>query len=196
MRIHRTSSAGLVAVALALALAFAACTSDSTGAGGTTTPTSVPTSPPASPLESPSNTGSPKPTATASPILEDGRSFVYVKKVDVGMGAPSLTFDLALFYTGDEANQIAGDRGDEVPVPNDVYIVNDNPKLRTLPFADDAEVLVYDWHACCDNHTSMTVDRWAGYVDAPTRRFHGKLSPYWITVRGGEIVKAEEQYLP
>jgi hypothetical protein len=194
MRIHRTSSAALLAVALALT--GVACTSSSPDAGDTPVPTSASISPSASPQESPSGTTSPKPTATAPPILENGRSFVYVKKVDVGMGTSSLTFDLALFYTGDEANQIAGERGDEVPVPNDVYIVNDNPKLRTLPFAGDAEVLVYDWHACCDNYTSMTVDRWAGYVAAPTRRFHGKLSPYWITVRGGEIVKAEEQYLP
>jgi hypothetical protein len=192
MRIHPTSSAGIVA--LTFALTGAACTSGSTDAGGSPIPTPTSTSASASPRESPSVTKSPKPSATASPILEDGRSFVYVKRVDAS--APSLTFDIALFYTGEKANQIAGERGDEVPVPNDVYIVNDNPMLRTLPFADGAQFLSYDWRACCDNYTSMTLDRWAGYVAAPTRRFHGKLSPYWITVRGGEIVKIEEQYLP
>jgi hypothetical protein len=192
MRIHRTSSAGLLA--LALAASGAACTSSSTDAGGTPTPTATSASASSSPRESPSSTKSPKPSATASPILEDGRSFVYVKRVDAS--APSLTFDLALFYTGEKANQIAGERGGEVPVPNDVYIVNDNPMLRTLPFADGARFFSYDWRACCDTYTPMTLDRWAAYVAAPTRRFHGKLSPYWITVRGGEVVKVEEQYLP
>jgi hypothetical protein len=181
-----------VPLLLAFALTGAACTSDSTDTVGTPLPTAASATSAASPGDLPSDTGSPTPTST--PVLEDGRSFVYVKSVDAGL--PSLTFDLAYFYSGEEANQIAGERGDEVPVPNDVYIVNDNPKLRTLPFAADAEVLVYDWHECCDTYTPITVDRWAAYVDAPTRRFHGSTSPYWLTVRDGEIVKAQEQYLP
>ena len=40
-------------------------------------------------------------------------------------------FDLACFYTGEEANEQAAQRGDEVPVPNDVYIVNDNTTIQT-----------------------------------------------------------------
>ena len=42
-----------------------------------------------------------------------------------------MTFDLAYFLTGDAANQAAAEHGDETPVPNDYYIVNDNPSLRT-----------------------------------------------------------------
>ena len=190
MRIPRTSTGGLLV--LALALTGAACTSSTPEASGTPAPTGVATSPTESPSHRPSPSKSPKPSA--SPIVGEGRNFVYVKAVDPV--TPTLTFDLALFYSGEEANQIAGERGDEVPVPNDVYIVNDNAKLRTIPLTADVEILAYDWHTCCDDYTAMTLDRWAGYVAAPTRRFHGATSPYWITVRDGEVVKVEEQYLP
>ena len=176
---------------LALALTAAACTSESsTATGGTPSGSATPTSTSPDPSEtsSPSITSSPSP----EPVIEDGRHFVFVKRTKDG----DMTFDLAEFYTGEEANQIAGERGDEVPVPNDVYIVNDNPKLRTVPVADDAIIRVLDWSQCCDVVDTMSYDRFAGYVAHPTDDFHGASSPYWIRVKGGEIVKVEEQYLP
>ena len=186
MRTRRTT---LPTAALLLALTTAACTGDgSTVADGTDTPTTVPTT--SSPLPEPSETDTSSPVPPA-PVIEDGRHFVFVKRAKGG----NLTFDLAEFYSGEEANEIAQERGDEVPVPNDVYIVNDNPKLRTVPAAD-AKVSVLDWSACCDVIVDLTFDEFAGYVAHPTDDFHGTSSPYWIRVKGGEIVDVEEQYLP
>jgi hypothetical protein len=187
MRFHR-----ILPAATLLLLTAAACTSDSSPvAGATDTPSgsAVPTTSSPGPTESESPSSA---SPTPAPVIEDGRHFVFVKKTK----GTSVTFDLAEFYSGEEANQIAEERGDEVPVPNDVYIVNDNPKLRTVPVSDSAKVKVYDWSKCCDDHTPISFEDFAGYVSDPTNDFHGTLSPYWIRVQGGEIVKIEEQYLP
>ena len=188
MRTRRTT---LPTTALLLALTAAACTGDgSTVAGGTDTPTGTPTTSSPSPKPSETDTSSPAPP-TPAPVIEDGRHFVFVKRAKGG----NLTFDLAEFYSGEEANEIAQERGDEVPVPNNVYIVNDNPKLRTVPAAD-ATISVLDWSSCCDVIVELSFDEFAGYVAHPTDDFHGTSSPYWIRVKAGEIVDVEEQYLP
>ncbi len=191
MRIHRT----LRTTALLVALVATACagkgsrdTSPSASAPATETTTSSP---------SPDATASSGPATSPTPAaeIEDGRHFVFVKAAKTG--APgTVRFDLAYFLTGKEANQAAQDNGDEVPVPNDYYIVNDNPKLRTVPVADDAQVLAYAWSTCCNTYTHLTFDEFAGYVAHPTDDFHGTLSPYWVRVKGGEIVKIQEQFLP
>ena len=111
-------------------------------------------------------------------------------------GDADVTFDLAYLLSGKEAAEAAQEAGDEVPVPNDYYIVNDNPKLRTVPVADGVQVDVYDWSMCCDTHTSIGFDDFTGYVADPTDDFHGAQSPYWLRVRGGEITRIEEQFLP
>ena len=181
----------LPAAALLLALTAAGCTGDSsTVASGTDTPTAVPTTTGPSPEPSETGTSSPAPP-TPAPVIEDGRHFVFVKRAKGG----NLTFDLAEFYSGEEANEIAQERGDEVPVPNDVYIVNDNSTLRKVPAAD-ATISVLNWSSCCDVIVDLTFDEFAGYLAHPTDDFHGTSSPYWIRVKRGEIVDVEEQYLP
>ncbi len=186
-RIRRILPAAVVLVALTAV----ACTNDSpTVATGTDTATAAPTT--SSPSPEPTESESPSSSPTPEPVIEDGRHFVFVKRAKGAV----MTFDLAEFYTGEAANEIAGERGDEVPVPNDVYIVNDNPKLRTVPVAADATIRALKWSQCCDVFIVLTYDEFAGYVAHPTDDFHGTSSPYWIRVQGGEIVKVEEQYLP
>jgi hypothetical protein len=182
VRIHR------ILPAAALVLALAACSSgSSTVTGGPSTGSEGPTSSP-SPVATETGTVEPTP----APEIEDGRHFVFVKRAKGG----SVTFDLAYLLTGKDAEQAAKDAGQELPVPNDYFIVNDNPKLRTVPVADGVKIHVYDWSTCCDTYTSISYDDFAGYISTPTDDFHGTLSPYWLTVRGGSIVKIEEQYLP
>jgi hypothetical protein len=179
------------AAVILLAATAAACTSDTpTVATGTDTATAVPTT--SGPSAEPTESESPSSSPTPEPVIEDGRHFVFVKRMKDG----GMTFDLAEFYTGEAANEIAGERGDEVPVPNDVYIVNDNPKLRTVPVAADSTIRALKWSQCCDVFVELSYDEFAGYVAHPTDDFHGASSPYWIRVQDGEIVKVEEQYLP
>jgi hypothetical protein len=184
----------LPAVALLLVVTTAACSDDgSTAATVTQSAESATSSPTGQPSESPSPEPSESPTP--EPVIEDGRHFVFVKKGRAG-DPDTLTFDLAIFLTGKAADQAAAEAGDEVPVPNDVYIINDNPKLRTVPVAPTAKILLLKWSECCDVLVSVAFDQFAGYLTDPTDDFHGKLSPYWIRVKGGEIVKIEEQFLP
>ena len=196
MRMHRT----LLAVVLLLAPGLSSCTGgDSSVAAGspsvhTESRTIEPTAP-SSPSPGTSESSSPETSPAPEPVIEDGRHFVFVEKVKTG-SHDTVTFDLAYFLTGDEANQAAQDNGDEVPVPNDVYIVNDNPKLRTVAVADTAKILAIEWSRCCDAFAQLTFDEFAGYVAHPTEDFHGKLSPYWVRVHAGKIVKIQEQYLP
>jgi hypothetical protein len=182
----------LPAVVLLLAVTAAACTDDGSTAATVTTSTEPTTpSPSADATTSPSSVTTPSP----EPVIEDGKHFVFVKKGKAG-DPDTLTFDLAIFLTGHEAEQAAAEAGDEVPVPNDVYIINDNPKLRTVPLAPTAKILLLKWSQCCDVFVPVDFERFAGYLTDPTNDFHGTLSPYWVRVQGGQIVKVQEQYLP
>jgi hypothetical protein len=138
--------------------------------------------------------------ATAPETLADGTYFGFFESIDVGTGVTQ--FDLACFYTGEEANQQAAARGDEVPVPNDVYIVNDNPATRAVPLDPSAKLLLIDWNACCETGPGATLDAFASslghrrFVEIDGWRYAGSLSPYWVTIANGQIVGIEEQFLP
>lgn len=143
----------------------------------------------------PSEPVTPRPSESESPILEDGRHFVYVQTaIRPDGGATRVRFDLAYFLTGSEAEAAAADHGDELT--NDYYIVNDNPRLRILPLADEVEVEFVPNDLCCELQQG-DIDAWLESVLAtnPTD-YGGKDVPWWITVEGGEITRIEQQYLP
>jgi len=137
---------------------------------------------------------------TAPTILPDDTYFGYVQRLDTVSGA--MAFDLACFYTGDEANQQAAARGDEVPVPNDVYIVNDNTTIRNLTVDPSAKLKLIDWNQCCDPTPGADLDDFASalgndaFVEAGGRSYAGSLSPYWVTIENGIVTRIEEQFLP
>jgi hypothetical protein len=139
--------------------------------------------------------GTPAPT-----VLPDGTYFGYVQSIDTASGA--LAFDLACFYTGEEANEQAAQRGDEVPVPNDVYIVNDNTKIRNLTVDPSVELVVLDWNSCCEPKPGADLDDFASalgnddFVEIGGRSYAGSLSPYWLTIEDGVVSRIEEQFLP
>lgn len=179
----------VAAVGLLVALVTAACARQAYRSG--------PTGPRSTPPPEPSASVEPSGTPAAAPALEDGRHFGYIRSVDPG--AMTLRFDLARFLTGEEANAAAAENGDEVPVPNDYYIVNDERRLRTLPIDPGAEILVIDWNRCCE----LVPGELAPFLDAFKIRdppwdamYQGRRAPYWITVRGGAVVRIEVQYLP
>jgi hypothetical protein len=136
----------------------------------------------------------------APDTLPDGRYFGYVESLDTA--SRTMAFDLACFYSGEEANRQAAARGDEVPVPNDVYIVNDNTKVRTLKVHPDADLVLIDWNACCEPSPGATMQAFASAVDAGDFtevagfRYAGTLSPYWVTIGDGQVVEIDEQFLP
>jgi hypothetical protein len=188
----------------ALALVLAACARDEPASGGTAPTTTAPTGVTA-PTGPTATTGPTAPTGpTAEPPteaeLEDGRHFGFVEAVDVA-GA-TIEFDLAYFLTGEDANEAAAERGLETPVPNDYFIVNDNPRLRTLALAPDLELALLDWANCCDEFFQGDLEAFAAAIDSGEQVtvgddvYQGVASPYWLTVEGGVVVRIEEQYLP
>jgi hypothetical protein len=168
-----------------------------TGATGTTNPTGT-TGPTGT-----GPTGATPPTGatdtTIPPRLEDGEHFGFIDKVSP---APqTMVFDLAYFFTGDEANDVAAERGDEVPVPNDYYIVNDNPRLRKLALAPDVEIVLIDWNTCCDQTFLGDLDTFAdamegSFVEIDGQIYGGSGSPYFLTVEDGLVTRIQEQFLP
>jgi hypothetical protein len=183
------------ALAAVLVAGLAGCKAASAGTGqaaGPASSASAGLSDEASPAASAS--------ASAAPVLPDGRSPVYLTAIDTTKR--TLTFDLIEFLTGDaakkawqKANPGSGQDGPD----NDYFIVNDNPKLRTLPVADPVQLLVLDLSA------GGVATKPIAFADAPAYFASVKpdpsvhrltWTPFWITVKNGQITKMEEQFLP
>ena len=203
----------VVVVALVGTIAAIALSGDDdtqAGQGPTGEPSvTLPSSPTETTGPSPQPTGSTGTTGSANPgcsgapapaTLADGRYFGFVESVDLDSG--TMGFDLACVYSGEEANEQAAQRGDEVPVPNDVYIVNDNTTIRDVPVDPSTELLLIDWNECCETSPGAELDAFASAIGEPDfveiggRRYAGSLSPYWVTIENGQVVLIEEQFLP
>ena len=109
-----------------------------------------------------------------------------------------LSFDRALFLTGDAANKAAAAHGDETPVPNDYYIVNDNKLLRTVVLSTAVKVV-----------GSLGLNSFAGKAEVQARprtlkellgflgTEQGKQTGFHLTYGSGAVViRVEEQYQP
>jgi hypothetical protein len=153
------------------------------------------------PSATPSETGSPSPASTVEPsgALPDGRYFVQLTDIQGGEEGPLLLqYDLAYFLTGEDANQAAADRGLETPVPNDFFIVNDNPKLRLTPLEG-----VYSVKYIPAGSGSSTPVRahqaqfleWMGETN-PTDFSPKDTSLWWITIDNGSVTTIQQQYIP
>jgi hypothetical protein len=176
-----------------------------TACGGESGPSSAGAAP--SVVESTTTSSGSPPTTTLAttdstpptPMLEDGRYFGYIKALDFGPSAAMLTFDLAYLLTGDEANEEAARRGYPTPVDNNYFIVNDNPKLRTLTLADDAKLHLLDWKQCCDTFFDGDLGRFAASFERtkyPAGNYKGTFSAYELTVENGLVVRIDEHFFP
>ncbi len=161
-------------------------TSATTGATTTAAPTSATTS---SAVPTTSG-GAPVPDGsgcTPGPApLPDGHWYGLV----VDATAEVLSFDLACWFTGDEANAAAAEDGEESPPPNDYYVRNDNPASRDLPVARDTQVT---WYPSGDPTDTAVV----GYTDWLDRRAERPFQlAVWIDVRDGTITAIQENWVP
>jgi hypothetical protein len=92
-----------------------------------------------------------------------------------------VTFDLACYYVGPAAEAEAASRGDEVN--NDYYVVNDNPALRDVAVAPDAQA------QCVEVEDALhAVDCAPGDVDGEWA--------VWLRVVDGHIDRLVEQFAP
>lgn len=93
----------------------------------------------------------------------------------------SVSFDLACYYTGAAAEEVAASRDDEAP--SGVYVVNDNPELRSIPLADDAQT------------TCVTLEPEVASIDCAPGDLSGDFG-VWVRVTDGEADRLIEQYHP
>jgi hypothetical protein len=132
------------------------------------------------------------PTTSKPVVLADGRHPIYLQAVDAGRR--TVTFDLIQFLTGDAATRAAAEDGEESPPPNDYYIRNVNPKLRTLPVRADASItvntLAIEANGGAIKDTRVTLAKLASWFPTKGRPM------FWITVEHGRVTKLAEQYLP
>jgi hypothetical protein len=128
-------------------------------------------------------------SASRAPELQDGRQFGLIKSVDE-TSPGSIVFDPADQLTGEEANRAAAAHGDEVPVPNDIYKVNDDPTVHALALSRDVEIRLINWDQCCN---TVTAD-----PESFKTSFRGSDNywGFWVTLEDGVVVKIEEQYHP
>jgi hypothetical protein len=170
----RTRFAGTFLVLL-LAAVMAGCSSDdkATGGGGATATTS-------------------RATTSESVVLADGRHPVLIKTVDVQ--GRRITFDLIQFLTGEAAIKAAAEDHQESPPPNDYYIRNVNPRLRTLPVRSGAPItvnnLAYQESGNSTTNVTVTLAKLASLMPKQGS------PPIWITVQNGQVTKIAEQFVP
>lgn len=120
--------------------------------------------PPATPPATPTVAPSPTPTVTATDLQGVNEAFVTA----FDDAAALLSVDVVRFLSGQEAlDHAAGhpvywDRlvcngggyegGDTTgcSIDNDYLIVNDNPRVRTLPVTPDVDIRLIPWPECCE----------------------------------------------
>ena len=136
--------------------------------------------------------------------IADERHFGYMRSVDVSSTQATVRFDVADFLSGEEANVAAAADGaiaEGESVPNDYYIRNEDNDVIVLDVSGDVRVTHIQCPASCADGIPGQFDAFAAsFADTGEKtladEYRGAQSQYWITVREGEIVAIDEQYLP
>ena len=126
------------------------------------------------------------PAGHQSAVLADGRHPVCLKAVNPARG--TITFDLIQWYFGADAAREAAKDHQESPPPNDYYIRNVNPTLRTLPATADTAVTVNN---LLGSHQSVPVS-----LAKLATLTHDRSPVFWITVSHGQVLRISEQWVP
>ena len=130
--------------------------------------------------------------------LDDGRHPVLLHAAD--LPGRTLTVDVIQFLTGQAAiDAYQADHPDDPDgPPNDYYILNVNPRLRTLPVAAEVEVALVMLHL--GEGAELKPSSWERLLDdlADEPSDHDLISynPFWLTLDSGVVTRIEEQYLP
>ena len=186
-------SRGLVAAAVlivTLTVGLAACGSDEPGAAESTGGDAQPADTGAAPAQ-PAPTKAPAGQQAEPTDMANGRHPVILKQVSVS--GRTVTFDLIQWFSGDAATKAAAEDGEESPPPNDYYVRNVNPRLRTLPVTPDARLSLtrQTLNQGGSGNAAANVE-----VDLATVQAMGRDHLFWAAVQGGRIVALEEQYVP
>jgi hypothetical protein len=132
--------------------------------------------------------------------------FAFIKGLDTSGTQPALIVDYAEFLGGDEAVQAAIEDGELSPdqadegLPNDFYIRNNNPQLRTLLLDDEALIYLFDYTITDEfDFDPVSIDTLIAAMQSDDQSaYYFSLDDYpvWLTIKGDTILQITPQYLP
>jgi hypothetical protein len=135
--------------------------------------------------------------------LEDGRYIGFVTHVaEEGLtGGAEVHFDLAVWFSGKEAEYAALEDGAESPPPNDYYLRNVDPLELVLVVAEPVAVTSVWYHHDSTGELESRPIAFGQFVEAMTGEPVGSrqnmwFDPWWVTIVDGEVVALDEQYVP
>jgi hypothetical protein len=191
-----------------LAFVAVACAAETTD---TTEPTSPSAAPTTTVVEATTSTSNPETTTTAPAgttttfgsvldeaegsgctpgegDLPDGEWYGGVVEAE----GNTIGFDLACWFTGDAAARAAAEDGEESPPPNDYYVRNANPSVRTITVGPDVEVVWYPDFGDPGSEATTTFAEWIGGLSG-----RGEFIPgIWLEIEDGDVVGIQEQWVP
>ena len=132
--------------------------------------------------------------ARAHSTLADGRHPARITAVDPD--GEQVTIDVVQFFFGDTATEAArADGSTNLPPPNDYWIRNLNPRLRSLPVAPAAPVTVNilssDETGDSQTNSTISLSKLASYGDIRVSN-----SLFWVTTRNGVVTGIAQHWMP
>jgi hypothetical protein len=191
---QRATRLALAGLAVLMAATLAACGSDKTG------PEPSPAQPaqaaPAATSPSKPTTAQPAGRLAASPTTATRRSdFGFIRGWTAKGGTIHLRFDRAVLLTGKAADDASAAHGGESPVPNDLYIQNDNPRLREVAVVDQATVIGSQQLTGNSDPQPSNLKALLAFVDKGGPLLAA--TPFHLTYNAnGLVVRVQEQYIP
>lgn len=139
--------------------------------------------------------------STTEVVGETGRSHGYIRRFYLDKGRYYVTVNYIQFLSGEAAVAAARRKGDAAvdvvngdtvySVFNDYYIVNDSPKLRTFPLAEQATFTFWrSGESGLERYPATSAKVQANVPKTLT------LSPFIIEIRRGVVTSLAEQYVP
>jgi hypothetical protein len=190
----RATRLALAGLAVLMAATLAACGSD----------TANPPPSPAQPAQAGPAASTPSKPTTAQPAsrpaagsaaTSSGSDFGFIRSWYAKGGTFYLRFDRAVLLTGKAADDASAAHGGESPVPNDIYIQNDNPRLREVAVLDRATVIGSQQLTGSPGPNPSNLGALLAFVheggpQVTATPFHLKYSA------NGLVVRVQEQYVP
>ncbi|HDP69984.1 MAG TPA: DUF1049 domain-containing protein [Actinobacteria bacterium] len=138
------------------------------------------------------------PPGMVTPKPKISRECGVLKQVYTSGGKNYLKIDYVQFLVGEEADEAAREDGEIGPgehAPNDYYIRNVSPKIRTLEVDKGAEIVVETYPITAEGFVlnkqelNFTTFKQAFENDQIT-------ALCWITLENNVVIKIEEQFVP
>ena len=193
---RRTHRIALASLALVATIAVSACQGGSDSADPPPSPAQpAPANRPVATTSRPATAQPPtRPAASPTTATQD-RDFGFIRSWYAKAGTFYLRFDRAVLLTGKAADAASAAHGGESPVPNDLYIQNDNPRLREVVVHDQARIIGSQQLTGSPGPNPSNLKSLLTFVHTGGPQLAA--TPFHLRYDGnGFITRIQEQYLP